>query len=109
MTSASRRAAPRPSPEGSVSTSASPPPIDVVFPDLDRHASGNAGLPYVWTFAGARRGPHVLVQALTHGNEVCGAIALDWALRKALRPTRGTLTFVFANVAAYRRFDASDP
>jgi len=92
-----------------VSTPANSPPIDVAFPDLDRHASGNAGLPYVWTFAGARRGPHVLVQALTHGNEVCGAIALDWALREALRPTRGSLTLVFANVAAYRRFDASDP
>ncbi len=26
-------------------------------------------------FAAARPGPHVLVQALTHGNEVCGAIA----------------------------------
>ena len=66
-------------------------------------------MPYVWTFAAHRRGPHVLVQALTHGNEVCGAIALDWALREGLRPTRGTLTFVFANVAAYRRFDAADP
>jgi predicted deacylase len=92
-----------------VSTPESPPPIDVAFPDLDRHAPGNAGLPYVWTFAAPRRGPHVLVQALTHGNEVCGAIALDWALREALRPIRGTLTLVFANVAAYRRFDASDP
>jgi predicted deacylase len=92
-----------------VSTPASSPPIDVAFPDLDRHAAGNAGLPYVWTFAAARRGPHVLVQALTHGNEVCGAIALDWALRETLRPARGTLTLVFANVAAYRRFDASDP
>jgi predicted deacylase len=90
-------------------STADAPRIDVVFPDLDRHAAGNAGLPYVWTFAAHRRGPHVLVQALTHGNEVCGAIALDWALREGLRPTRGTLTLAFANVAAYRRFDASDP
>jgi len=89
--------------------SAGGPPIDVVFPELDRHAHGNTGLPYVWTFAAHRRGPHVLVQALTHGNEVCGAIALDWALRESLRPTRGTLTLAFANVAAYRRFDAADP
>ena len=34
-------------------------------------------------FAAARAGPHVLVQALTHGNEVCGAIALDWLLARA--------------------------
>jgi hypothetical protein len=30
----------------------------------------------------------VLVQALTHGNEICGAIALDWLLRQAWRPKR---------------------
>ena len=35
-----------------------------------------------------RAGPHVLLQALTHGNEVCGAIALDWLLAEGLRPHR---------------------
>ena len=49
------------------------------------------------------------VQALTHGNEVCGAIALDWLLRSGFRPARGTLTLVFANAAAYQTFDAGDP
>ena len=63
----------------------------------------------MWTFTSRRPGPHVLLQALTHGNEVCGAIALDWALREGLRPTRGTLSIVFANIAAYLRFDLTDP
>ena len=90
-------------------SSSYPPPIDVAFPDLERYAAGNAGLPYVWTFRSARPGPNALVQALTHGNEVCGAIALDWALREELRPARGTLSLVFANVEAYRRFDPADP
>ena len=85
------------------------PPIEVAFPDLGPWASGNAGLPYVWTFAGKGAGPHVLVQALTHGNEVCGAIALDWLLAENVRPTRGTLSLCFANVAAYRSFDRADP
>jgi predicted deacylase len=85
------------------------PPIDVDLPDLDRWADGNGGAPYVWTFEAAERGPHVVVQALTHGNEVCGAIALDWLLRERFRPSRGTLTIVFANVAAYARFDPADP
>ena len=85
------------------------PPIEIAFPDLARYASGNDGTPYVWTFASARDGPHVLVQALTHGNEVCGAIALDWFLGEGIRPARGTLTLVFANVDAYLRFDRSDP
>lgn len=85
------------------------PPIDVEFPDLEPWAPGNAGVPYVWRFASDRAGPHVLVQALTHGNEVCGAIALDWLLREALRPARGTLTLCFANIDAYESFDGADP
>ena len=79
------------------------------FRILDRWAAGNAGIPYVWTFAGPAAGPHVLVQALTHGNEVCGAIALDWLLAEDFRPTRGTLSLCFANVAAYESFDRADP
>ena len=43
--------------------SAAQPPIEVHFPDLARWAPGNAGIPYVWTFAAERAGPHVLVQA----------------------------------------------
>jgi len=84
-------------------------PIEVAFPDLGRWAAGNAGIPYAWTFAAERAGPHILLQALTHGNEVCGAIALDWLLRTGFRPARGTLTVCFANVAAYLAFDRADP
>ncbi len=85
------------------------PPIEVRFPDLGRWAAGNSGVPYVWTFASNRAGPHVLLQALTHGNEVCGAIALDWLLETWFRPLRGTLSVCFANVAAYQSFDSADP
>ncbi len=85
------------------------PAIEVRFPDIERWAEGNTGVRYVWSFASPRRGPHTLVQALTHGNEVCGAIALDWALQRGVRPTRGRLTFCFANVDAYHGFDAADP
>ncbi len=85
------------------------PAIDVEFPDLDRWAAGNTGIPYVWRAGSSRHGPHVVVQALTHGNEVCGAIALDWLLEQRFHPLRGTLTCVFANVAAYRCFDPADP
>jgi len=85
------------------------PAIEVAFPDLDRWAGGNTGIPYAFTFAADTSGPHVLLQALTHGNEVCGAIALDWLLGESMRPTRGTLSIVFANIAAYQSFDAADP
>ncbi len=86
-----------------------PPPVEVDFPDLGRWAQGTGELPYVWRFESERAGPHVVVQALTHGNEVCGAIALDWLLGEGFRPSRGTFTAVFANVDAYRRFDPADP
>jgi predicted deacylase len=85
------------------------PPIDVPFPDLSAYAAGNTGIPHVWRFASERAGPHVTLQALTHGNEVCGAIALTRLLDAGLRPARGTLTLVFANVDAYRAFDPTDP
>lgn len=85
------------------------PPIEVAFPDLGAWQAGNAGIPYVWRFAAERPGPHVTIQALTHGNEVCGAISNDWLLRENVRPVRGTLTLTFANVEAYERFDRNDP
>ena len=53
-----------------------------------------------------------MVQALTHGNEICGAIALDWLLQQVAqgwRPAAGTLTLAFANVGAYARFDPANP
>ena len=81
----------------------------MAFPDLGAYAAGNTGVPYAWTFSSTRPGPHVLLQGLTHGNEVCGAIALDRLLREDIHPARGRLSIVFANVDAYRRFDPADP
>ena len=63
---------------------------------------GLAALPYVHTFDSGMAGPHVMINALTHGNEVCGAIVVDALLRAGLRPRRGRLTLAFANIAAYR-------
>jgi predicted deacylase len=90
-------------------TAKATPRIEVEFPVLDRWQAGNTGIPYVWRFAAERPGPRVTIQALTHGNEVCGAIANDWLLRENVRPLRGTLTLTFANIDAFRAFDAADP
>lgn len=83
--------------------------IELSAPDISRYTDGNTGIPFVTTFESGRPGPHVLVNALTHGNEICGAIALDEVFRAGVRPAVGKLTLSFANVAAYRRFDAADP
>ncbi|MEO8134658.1 MAG: succinylglutamate desuccinylase/aspartoacylase family protein [Betaproteobacteria bacterium] len=88
---------------------APPPEVQVDFPDLSPWAAGNTGVPYLWTFDSGRPGPHVGLQALTHGNEVCGAIALDLFLREGLRPLRGRLSLCFANVAAHRTWEPGEP
>ncbi|CAN7355538.1 M14 family metallopeptidase [Caballeronia sp. 15711] len=84
-------------------------PIEVTFPDISVHAKSESGIPYVHTFDSGVPGPHVMINALTHGNEVCGAIVVDALLRLKLRPRRGRLTLSFANVEAYASFDPSKP
>ncbi|MSP68346.1 MAG: succinylglutamate desuccinylase [Alphaproteobacteria bacterium] len=77
--------------------------------DIGAYRAGNVGIDYVTTFDSGRAGPHVMVAALTHGNEVAGAHALDFLFRQGIRPSRGRLTLAFVNVAAYHRFDPLDP
>ena len=83
--------------------------VELTPPDIEPYRAGNTGVEYVTRFVAAPPGPHVLVCALTHGNEICGAIALDRLLRAGVRPRRGTLTLAFDNVAAYREFDPRHP
>lgn len=89
--------------------SAYSPSIELRPPDIRRYKDGNTDVDYVTTFAAAAPGPHVMVSAVVHGNELCGAIALDFLLRSPIRPARGRLTLAFMNVAAYERFDEDDP
>lgn len=84
-------------------------PIEIAFPDLRPYAQGNTGIPYVATFDSGIPGPHVMVSALTHGNEVCGAIAVKDLLDLGIRPRRGKLTLAFANIDAYLAFDPDRP
>jgi predicted deacylase len=84
-------------------------PVEVTPPDLSPWIAGNTGVPGFTSFAAAAPGPHVVLVALTHGNELAGAIALDRRLRAGLRPRRGRLTFGFANLAAFARFDPAQP
>jgi predicted deacylase len=84
-------------------------PIEISPPDLSRYRAGNTGVDYVHVLDSGRPGASVMVQALTHGNEFSGAIALDTLWKDGLRPVRGTLTLAFANIAAYERFDPEKP
>lgn len=84
-------------------------PVRIEPPDLSPWRTGNTGVPGFLSFRGAAPGPHVMIVALVHGNEIAGAIVLDRLLRQGVRPARGRLTLGFANLAAFDRFDPAHP
>lgn len=86
--------------------------IEIFAPDVERWRNGNSGIKFLHTFDSGKPGPHVMISAVTHGNEICGAIAVDRLLGMGaakLRPTRGILSLVFANAGAFSRFNPADP
>jgi predicted deacylase len=83
--------------------------IEIQPPDISSYRKGNAGADYVHVLDSGKPGPNVMVQALTHGNEFSGAIALDFLFREQITIQKGKLTLAFANVAAFARFDFNDP
>lgn len=85
------------------------PTLEVLPRDLQPYRVGNVGIDYVHRFDSGKPGPHVLVNALTHGNEFCGMTAATHLLDTGVRPLIGTLTISFANVAAYQSFDPARP
>jgi predicted deacylase len=83
--------------------------FELPVPDLAPWLGGNTGVPGVWRFESGQPGRAVLITALIHGNELCGAWALRAALEAGLQPRRGSLTLAFCNLAAFDRFDAAKP
>lgn len=83
--------------------------VRVGAPDLRPWLAGNTGVPGFTSFESRTPGPHVALLALTHGNEIAGAIVLDELLRAGFRPLRGRLSFGFINTAAFARFDPRQP
>jgi predicted deacylase len=84
-------------------------PIEIFPPDITGCKTGNTGVDYVHMLDSGRPGPNVMVQALTHGNEFCGALALMHLFEEKIKPEQGKLTLAFANVAAFARFDFDNP
>lgn len=75
------------------------------LPAAGRLAGTNCGMPGVWRFEAADPGPRVVLTALIHGNEVCGAVALERVLSEPPVLREGSLTLVFCNLQAYGRLD----
>jgi predicted deacylase len=85
------------------------PVIELAPVDIEPYRKGNTGIPFMTTFDSGKPGPHVMVMAVTHGNELCGAIAVDWLFKQDARPLQGKLSLGFLNWRAYQSFDPADP
>ncbi len=83
--------------------------VEIARPDISPWRKGNTGIDYATTLDSGKPGPHVMITALAHGNEICGAIVLDELLRAGIRPLQGKLTLLFCNIAAFERFDPEQP
>ncbi|WP_323795988.1 succinylglutamate desuccinylase/aspartoacylase domain-containing protein [Nisaea sp.] len=84
-------------------------PVEIEAPDISAYRDGNRGVSFFTTFDSGIPGPKVLITALVHGNELCGAIALDHLFQNDVRPRVGSLTLGFCNVAANAEFRADYP
>ena len=83
--------------------------VELQAPDIEPYRRSGSGTEFVHVLDSGKPGPQVMVMALTHGNEICGAIALDRFLGMGARPACGRLVLAFANVAAFGRFDPANP
>jgi predicted deacylase len=84
-------------------------PVGIAAPDLGPWQKGNVGVPGIWSFAAPQAGPHTAIVSLVHGNEYAGAIALQRLLEAGVKPLRGRLSLLFANLDAFARFDRRQP
>jgi predicted deacylase len=82
--------------------------FDLPCPDMSMWRQGNTGTEGVWHFDSGQPGRHVLISALIHGNELCGAWALKGLLEAGVRPAVGRLTLMLANLSAFERFDEAN-
>lgn len=82
--------------------------FDLPCPDISMWRQGNTGTEGVWHFDSGQPGRHVLISALIHGNELCGAWALKGLLEAGVRPAVGRLTLMLANLRAFERFDEAN-
>ncbi|AEC21736.1 hypothetical protein PT7_3196 [Pusillimonas sp. T7-7] len=79
--------------------------FNIEAPDLTQERVGNVGVPGVWHFDSGKQGPSVLITALVHGNELCGAWALKELLAHGVDLQNGKLTLMFCNLEAFDTFD----
>jgi len=83
--------------------------VEIDIPDIEPYLAGNTGIKGITSFDSGIPGPHVMISAVVHGNEPCGAVALEWLFQNEVRPTKGKLSLGFMNIEAYQAFDPNNP
>jgi predicted deacylase len=78
-------------------------PVTLAPPDILSYRKSNTGVEYIHQFDSGKPGPNVMISSVVHGNELCGAIAVDHLLQNNVRPLQGKLTL------AYLSFDPDNP
>jgi predicted deacylase len=86
-----------------------PPLVEIDTPDIEAFRDGGNPVPYTTTWDSGVAGPHVMLTALVHGNELCGAHAVNFVNERGIRPRRGRLSVALCNVDAFRQFDRANP
>ena len=84
-------------------------PLEYAIPDISIYKESNTGVDYIHRVDTGIPGPTVMINALTHGNEFCGAVAVDYLLKNKIKPSKGTLYLGFLNVDAFFNFNKDDP
>lgn len=83
--------------------------FELASPDIGAWREGNTSTEGVWLFESGQSGPTVMISALIHGNELCGAWALKGLLEAGVRPQKGRLVLAFCNLEAFDHFDVASP
>lgn len=86
-----------------------PPLVEIDTPDIEGFRDGGNAVPYTTTWDSGVAGPHVMLSALVHGNELCGAHAVNFVNQRGIRPRRGRVSVALCNIDAFRRFDRTNP
>lgn len=77
--------------------------------DIECYRQSNTGIPYLWSFSSEVEGPHLMICAVMHGNEIAGAVVLDRLLKEQIKPLKGRISLCFGNPKAYANFDKNNP
>ena len=86
------------------------PPVEIEKIDISAYQDGNTGIDYIHAFDSGVAGPHVMVNTLVHGNELCGAYVVQFLFdNDILTPKRGKFSIGIGNCDAYESFDTQNP